>query len=234
MQITFKPTCGPVASASRNATLSLADNAPGSPQSIALSGTGTGNFCFIIPSGDSTSASVSPGQTGSYTLQMEAADGFTGSVGVACAGTPANSTCTIAPASANIGGSELATLTVSVATSAGNGTSFVPRAKAPNELWPIGLGVLAALAVLIVVLRIHCAECRADVAAARRLGARGRAALACTTLLLACAVAGCGAGGGSSNPPPDPATPAGTYTITVTGSVAGGASQSIALTLTVE
>lgn len=233
VQIIFKPACGPVASASRSAALSLADNAPGSPQAIALAGTGTGTLCFIVPSGDSTSASVSPGQTGSYALQVEAANGFTGSVALACAGAPANSTCTVSPTSANIGGSQIAALKVSVATSAG-AADFVRRPQAPNELLPVALAFLAVLTALIAFSRIGRADGCLAVAAAHRLVFLRNVSLGCATLLLVIVVTGCGAGGNSSISSSDPPTPAGTYTITITGSTSGSASQSIALTLTVE
>lgn len=241
IQIIFKPVCGPVASASRTATLSLTDNAPGSPQSVALSGTGTGDFCLIVPPGSSTSASVSPGQTGSYALQAEAANGFSGSVALTCAGAPANSTCTVAPTTATIGGSEIAALKVSVATSAGTAAGVSrgtrePSSREPIEFLPAGLAFFAIMAGLIIVLRVHGENCGLNVAGVDRPPSRRLAALGCAALLLVLigVVAGCGAGGNSSTSSADPPTPAGTYTITVTGSITGGGSQSITLTLTVE
>src|SRR6185437_13156044 len=114
IQIVFKPECEPVASATRVATLSLADNAPGSPQTLTVSGIGTGPFCFIVPAGGSTLATLSPGQTGNFALQVEAANAFTGNVNLTCAGAPANGTCTVAPTTVNIGGSQIGALQVSV------------------------------------------------------------------------------------------------------------------------
>ena len=72
IKVTFTPACG-IPPAERSATLSVTDNAAGSPQSVALSGTATGSFCFIVPAGDSASATISAGQTAMYGLEVEAA-----------------------------------------------------------------------------------------------------------------------------------------------------------------
>jgi trimeric autotransporter adhesin len=246
IQITFNPACG-TAAAARSATLSLSDNAPGSPQAVALSGTGTGFFCFLFPSGSSSSASVSPGQTGSYSLEVEAANGFTGNVALGCSGAPSAATCTITPSTVNIGGSELAPMQVSVATSAGGSAApyFRPEVLPGKRVQPDYMGagfsallVLCVLTAFVFVWRaceneVHSAgglhaplSCRRDV---NRL-----AALTAIVLAVAIGLAACGGGGGSSNTPNDPATPAGTYTIVVTGTPGSGAAQSTMLTLTVE
>lgn len=246
IQIVFKPECGPVVSATRVATLSLADNAPGSPQTVALSGTGTGPFCFVVPSGSSTSASVSPGQTGNFALQVEAANAFTGNVSLACAGPPANGACTVAPTTVNIGGSETPALQVIVTTSGGNAANLAPGSDQPNEGAPgalslLGWIVLAALATMIVLInrlgdrREKESHCEQLLAFIRPFGSGRFALTLCVALLLGGVLVACG-GGGSASPsaPADPATPAGTYTVTVSGTTSGGTSQTIALTLTVQ
>jgi hypothetical protein len=237
IQITFKPACG-TATAARTATLSLADNAPGSPQSVALSGTGTGAFCLMVAPGSSASAGVSPGETGSYAIQVEAANGFTGNVGVTCSGAPANATCTVTPASVNIGGSELAPLQVAVTTSAGTSAAALRSPKGSHDglsqalVWSLFMSVL--MAFLLALRRsgegfianspFRLSHCRAI---------RRAIVLACATCAVAAALAACG-GGGSTSVVSDPATPAGTYTISVTGTTGTGTSQSIMLSLTVE
>ncbi|HLV96143.1 MAG TPA: choice-of-anchor D domain-containing protein [Candidatus Acidoferrales bacterium] len=241
IQITFKPACG-TAAAARNATLSLADNAPGSPQNVTLDGTGTGAFCFLVPSGSSMSASVSPGQTGNYGLQVEAANGFTGNVNLACAGAPSAATCAIAPATVNVGGSELAALQVSVATSAGTAASIW---RGPGDVlggrpgWPLPLALLALASLTALVLawpglpgRDPCGEPRFHGDDGLRV--RRFAVLAGATCALAIALIACGGGSAAPSTPSDPATPPGTYMITVTGATSTGASQSITLSLTVQ
>ncbi len=253
IQVVFRPACGPVATANRTATLNLTDNAPGSPQSIALSGTGTGSFCFIVPSGGSTTASISPGQTETYALQVEAANAFTGNVNVACSGAPANATCSVSPAMLNIGGSEIAALQVSVATSAGAATDATRTpGQAPKPLsrvLPVIEPAVLALMVVLALLLFALARTERSHESSFAFGAaeigfpsirrpRSRRAIAFMSLTFAMAVLVASCGGGTSSVPPsapaDPPTPAGTYTITVTGTTSTGASQSIALTLTVE
>ena len=243
IQIVFKPECGPVVSATRVATLSLTDNAPGSPQAVTLSGTGTGPFCFIVPAGGSTLASVLPGQTGNFPLQVEAANAFTGNINLTCAGAPANGTCTIAPATVNIGGSEIVSLQVSIGTSAGAAALMAPDSQPPNGAAPgpslaLVVALLAAMIALIGMVRTqHGCEGGAfgrwqiGRVRLRRIIALAGLSFAMTAVLAAC---GGGTNSPSANTPADPATPAGTYTVTVTGRTNTSASQSIVLTLTVQ
>ena len=238
IQITFKPACG-TATAARTATLSLADNAPGSPQSIALSGTGTGAFCLLLAPGSSASATVSPGQTGGFALEVEAANGFTGNVSATCGGVPANATCTIAPTTVNIGGNELAALQVTVATSPGTAAVALRGPQRPRGATFQGLWWVLLLALLIAFLLAWRRSDELSIADEQLRHSNRRAipratALAGATCVLAVALASCGGGGDSSSVPVDPATPAGTYTISVTGTTSTGASQSLMLSLTVE
>lgn len=240
IQITFKPACGTL-TAARSATLTLSDNAPGSPQAVALSGTGTGPFCFMLPSGASLSADVSAGQTASYALQLEAANGFTGSVNLACAGSPSYSACGITPTAVNIGGSQIVGFQVSVATS--GGTAILWRAPGDSPPRPDP----SPLAIEVIVIAVSLAFSLAAqlsrrpwlvTAQPRDRSCRSRAqrfgilaAAACAFVLV---LAACGASSTPQAPPPvDPRTPAGTYTLVVTGTGADAASQSVTLTLTV-
>ncbi len=242
IQITFRPACG-TATALRSATLSLADNASGSPQMIALSGTGTGAFCFLVPSGASLSTSVSPGQTGSFALQLEAANGFTGNVGLACAGAPSASTCTIAPGTVDIGGSQISAFQVNVATSSGVAAAVL---RGPRRFMP-GKGRESTRATeLAVCLFLIAFVCAAGIKRERiprkevfPRGLKGRlvrrtAILAGVTFAVAISLAACGGSSAPASVPSDPATPAGTYSIVVTGTTSSGASQSMTLSLVVQ
>ena len=84
--VTFTPTSGGSASGS----LSFSDNAPGSPQSVALSGTGE-DFTVAPPSGSSTTATVTAGQSANYTLSVGGEGGLTGSIAFTCTGAPLRS-----------------------------------------------------------------------------------------------------------------------------------------------
>src|SRR5208283_5933142 len=71
----------PTTSGTRTGTLIVTDNASGSPQSVPL--TGSGQDFSIAASGSST-ATVSPGQTASYTLSLAPAGGFKQTVSLTC------------------------------------------------------------------------------------------------------------------------------------------------------
>ena len=65
LSVTFNPT----AAGTRTGAVTIADDAVGRLQTGALTGTGE-NFTFTAPPGSSTSATVSPGGTATYTLSV--------------------------------------------------------------------------------------------------------------------------------------------------------------------
>src|SRR5205807_4640362 len=79
INVTFKPT----AAGSRVGAVTITDNATGSPQSVSLTGAGT-DFSIGAATGSSSSATVAAGQAASYTLNVNAQNGFTGNVAVSC------------------------------------------------------------------------------------------------------------------------------------------------------
>jgi hypothetical protein len=110
--ITFTPS-GP---GSRTASLSIFDNAFGSPQTVSLSGTAV-DFSLIAATGGTTSAMVMAGQTATYNLQIMAS-GFSGTVSLSCFGAPAAATCSVVPTSISLRGNAVAPFTVTVTTTA--------------------------------------------------------------------------------------------------------------------
>ena len=110
--VTFTPTAAGTASGS----LSFSDNAPGSPQTIALSGTGQ-DFTLAAGSGSPTTVTVAPGSTASYTLSVGGEGGFNQSVSFTCTGAPSEATCTVSPSPVTPG-SSATNITVSVTTTA--------------------------------------------------------------------------------------------------------------------
>jgi hypothetical protein len=91
--VVFTPTAiGP-----RTGTLTLSDNATGSPQSIALSGTGVQPLTLGAGSGGSTSATVPSGQPATYNLSLSSSSGFSGTATLTCTGAPQYATCYIVP-----------------------------------------------------------------------------------------------------------------------------------------
>jgi hypothetical protein len=210
INVTFTPT----AAAAATATLSVADSDPSSPQTAALTGTGTtGGPDFSIAVSPS-SASVAAGSSVSFTVTVAALNGFTTPVALACTGAPANSTCTLSPTSVTPTASG-ATSTGSVVTVARTmGTMAAPRTDSfrtapplPIPLWLVAF-ILVALAAWV----------------ARRQPA-GRKLAWTFAMLLALSQMSCSG-------LPQTGTPAGIYTLTITGT-AGTSTHQSTVSLTV-
>lgn len=222
INVTFTPT----QAGSRSGAVAVTDNAPGSPHSVELAGTGE-DFTVGVPSGGSSAATVSPGGTTSYTLSFAGLGGMNQTVDFSCTGAPSEATCTVNPASATPNGSGSVSVSVSVTTTA-------PSAAAPRlRRSPPGPG--SADLITLLALMAMLAQ---GFAGRRRFRQSLRWALAVGAVgMMALAMAACGGGGGSgSAPPSNPGTPAGSYTLTVTGTAASGSnavSHKVTLTLTV-
>lgn len=209
----------PLSTGARAATVTLADDASNSPQTIALDGSANIAATLGPAAGGSTAVTVAPGQTAQYNLQVTPGAGFTGSVSLACSGAPTLATCSV-PGSVPVAGGSPAAFTVSVATT-GSGMvpfEFGPRAT-PLPGWRF---VSMPAAILILFLLFAVAAKRERFMNAR--SPRWSTAFACCALLLVVSVSGCGGGGSVASqtaptpPAPPPGTPQGTYTITITPS----------------
>jgi YVTN family beta-propeller protein len=224
ISVTFKPT----ATGARTASITIADNAGNSPQTVSLTGTGE-DVTVAAASGSATSATITAGQSATYSLQITAT-GAAQTVSLTCTGAPQGATCTV-PATVNVTPGTPATVNVSVSTTAR--AMFLPGPSSshwgnPGTAGPIAW-VLAMLALLFWMPTRKLAQARGPRPVwVTRLG------FATPLLLLVLSVAvmsGCA--GGSSKPPAIVGTPAGTATITVTA-VANGVSHSAQFTLTVQ
>lgn len=112
--VTFTPASRGVFSG----TLSIADNAPASPQTVSLEGTGTDFAIAASPSSRAIPASGSK----AFTVTISPEDGFTGTVAIGCSGAPVTMTCTSVPKSVTVSGAGVtATVTVKTAGTS-NGT----------------------------------------------------------------------------------------------------------------
>jgi hypothetical protein len=217
----FKPSV----SGLESATLNIADNASSSPQTAVLTGTGQD---FSVSSSPA-SATITAGQSTTFTLSVASVGGFNQAVNLSCSVTIVVSqapACSVSPTSLTPSGSAAATATVTVTTTArgwvvpNNDRRLPPLPDVPLGVW-IAIGAALTLSV----------------ATARRLGPVSRmkpapAALLSACLLLSAIWTGCSGGGSSSGPPHPTGTPAGNYTLTVTGT-SQGVSHTVNLTLTV-
>ena len=199
----------PTADGTRTGTLTITDSAPGSPQTVALAGTGE-DFSF---SASSPSQTISPGQTASYSLTPSPDSGFNQTVQLSCAGAPAQSSCSVSPSSTTLNGSASQPVTITVTTAGTSAGLTVPAGLPPSRttygLWLPLSGVLGLATLMLPV-------------GSRRLRRRG---MLCGLILL-CLLAmlmmpACGGSSGSSSGNGG-GTPAGTYNLTVTGNFTSG------------
>lgn len=228
IQLTFSPACTNGAAA-RSASLTLADNVPGSPQSVPLSGTATGDFCFA----PAAAATVAPGATATYTIVVNSPTAYKGTVSLTCANFPSASTCNV-PASVNVP-SQFA---VSVATVASSLGPPVDRIRRPDGRFVRTAAADAILAELLTLLAIFAWRRSGDASSATAIGEKiarpCRATIFCAFFLSAALyMAACSGGGGDPPAASTPGTPAGSYAITVSGASTSTSSQ-ITLALTVQ
>jgi hypothetical protein len=219
VSVTFEPT----ASGTRTGSLSFTDNATGSPQSVAMSGTGE-DFTVGIASGSSSTATVTAGGTATYAVSVTPEGGFNQAVSIACSGAPSLATCTASPASVAPDGTNPAQVNITVTTTA---ASAMPPGPAPAR--PFTREKFLLLGVGLVFLAILASLARPQ---PRRTWLGLALALAMIGMLAACGGSGptsSTTGGGSHTA----GTPAGTYSLTVSGSD-GSLTHSTTLTLTVQ
>jgi Cep192 domain 4 len=204
IMVTFTPT----ASGTRTAEVSIVDNASGSPHSVSLTGMG-GDFTITATP---ATASVNPGQSGTYQITITPQGGLNVAVSLACQGAPPLGICSISPMSVTPDGTNAAKATATVTTGAPGAAPPVQRPRGPFGL----LFALAALwaAVLLVQAR----------------GRRSGWALASAALLLVVLWTACG---GGSTGTFSQGTPPGNYPLTLSGTV-GGLSHTTTVTLSVQ
>ena len=184
-----------------------------SNQSATAQVTATPEPAFSLALSTST-VTLNAGSSAQLSLML-APSGFAGAVSMTCTGAPLGATCSVAPHSLVLDGTNPASSTVLITTTARTLAVSAPSSGA--EL----TAVLATLALPLLVV----------VPAGRR---RSRTTLltACTLLLIVI-MTGCGGGGGGNNPPPPPTgTPAGTYSLTITAT-AGQTTRTAEVTLKV-
>jgi hypothetical protein len=203
-------TFTPAAVGTRTATLSIADNATGSPQAVALTGTAIAAAVTVtIPSGGSNTATSVPGGTAYFGLVLTAAPGVTGTVTLGCTPSSPLLTCSVIPSTVTLTGGNSTEVAFGVQTycqgtttntgslfdvfgrNAGNGGGFDERRR---------LVLYACFAMLMAMCLV----------VARR-NRRLTFALAMVTLLALGSAACSGPSKG-----PNGATPAGTYELTLT------------------
>src|SRR5271170_6068626 len=219
-------TFSPQGTGTRTAVLQITDSASNSPQIINLSGIGAAppSIGLGVPSGGSSSATVTAGQTATYSLSI-GGGGISGAATLTCSGVPIDAACMV-PTDENISASAVTSFKVSVSTTTGTTTGDL---RAPN--FTPAPWVWATLLMGWALLPNR------KMGSFRGKQPRGKQSLRHLPLLLLLVLflGSCGGGVASSTSSPSLSsggTPAGTYILKVTAT-SGSASQSMSLSLTV-
>jgi hypothetical protein len=219
VQVVFTPTqSGP-----RMGGLTISSSSLSAPFQIALSGNGLG-FTFTVQG--NSSETVTAGQTaGPYALQITPATGSVGTLTLNCSALPANSTCTVNPASVSLTANGTpSSIAVTIATAAGSSSASGAR--------PLDRGMPGGRALIYALLLPAC-----PLLAFRRVRRAALAWFALAVLVLVplgCGVTASAGSSGTSTPPGGVgSTSTGTYNPIITAS-GPGISQSVQLTLVVE
>jgi hypothetical protein len=216
VSIVFTPT----AIGQRTGTLTVSDNATGSPQTVNLSGTGVQPLTLGVGTGGSTTTTVASGQTATYNLSLSGSTGFGGTVALTCSGAPQNATCSIVPSTVTLPGGGSANFAVTVSTSAQ--TAYL---EARSDTIVAGLGLFSLFTAPIFLLIRKRLPTRKWTSSQIQM-------LWASALLIT--LAACSGGSKGSSQSVSPAvTPPGTYALTVTAA-AGNTTVSQKLTLVVQ
>src|SRR5205807_5695312 len=218
ISVTFTPT----ATGTRNGAIIIADTAPGAPHAIALTGIGT-DFSITPPPGSTNTATISAGQTATFTMTIAPSGGFNDTITTGCSGAPPGGACSVSPSAFTLNTTTKITITVTttarsnavpVSGPQGVPPHVAPRLDLPWLLWLLAVTSLGSLAMF----------------------GRKRASLAFgMTMLLALLCLGRAGGTGAPAPVgPTAGTPPGNYAPIVTASTSNGFSHSSPLSLTVK
>ena len=199
---TINVTFAPTAVGARTGTLTVMDNANGSPHTIPLTGTGW-DFQVTAPSSETGKSPVS------FNATMTPLGGFNQSVAFTCTGAPTGTTCRVLTPVMATDGKSPQSVPVALARN-GNGITMPPTVPTPPiSIWQIVPLILALLLLFLLP---------------KAKGLRVRVGLA-TAVVLLIALAGC-----SSSTPPITGTL--TITGTSTGSAGSEShSATVAVTL---
>jgi len=206
MPVTFRPT----AAGARSGQFVLVESAGSATHVVQLTGTGVTDFSLSVDP-NSNQVSVRGGGSGTASLVLSSAPGFTGSGSFSCNGLPGGASCAASPGSfsfSGAGGTQSIILTLSTTG------PFASLQNHPGGWWWAGLSVFG--------LALAGRKPRRRVRSLAMLGL-----LIVTMLMVSC---GGGSNGSSQGPPGN--TPPGTFNITVSAS-SGGASRSAVVVLVV-
>lgn len=171
-----------------------------------------------------TSLTVSRGSSGSATVTVTPANGFTGTVTITCSGAPANTSCTGGNITVS-SGAATGTVTITTNTTArlaipGDGTMLASQPRSPSRL---PFSAFLGTGVIGIVLSMGSSKLRSPTARKRKLLGLVLLGLVLASILI---MPACSSNSG-------PRSPTGTSTLTVTAT-SGAITHSTSLTLTIQ
>jgi hypothetical protein len=212
VNITFTPTVSGI----RAGTLSISDNAGGSPQIVELSGAGS-DFSLTASPGSDT---VNPGSVAIYTLTATPVGGtFNSAIKLSCGGVPANATCTLSTASVTPGATAATAVLVVSTTAASVKAANLRRQKHLGYAIWVQLASFGLFAMFVM--------------RSKRWRNKDSTLIALGLVVPALVFMSACAGGTGIVPTGGSGTAPGTYTITVKGA-SGSLQHSMALSLIVQ
>ena len=190
-------------------------------QSVTPPAGNTADFsASVSPTGDTINA----GQSATFTASVTPSGGFNHVVVFSCSGLPTGASCTVAPSSVTLDGTNPLNAKLVVMTTQRSGLFSWPRLRIQPRIVPWSVTAL-----------LSCILFWAGLISSRKIQRlRLRLLLSCSAMLVAALCSSCGGGAVTPTPgrAPPGGTPAGTYTIVVTGT-SGNVSHAASAQLTV-
>jgi urease beta subunit len=203
IQVKFVPSTA----GSLTASITLTDSAANSPQTVALSGTGTSSTVAgpaYTLTASPASLTLTAGQTATVTIQMIPTGGFAGTVALSCANLPSLASCQIKPATLIADGSNTILTAQMMLTTQGPSVATVSHQESSGKRH-FALASISLLPSLMLGIWLSWKR--------RTLRGKWNVILLAMLGLSLCALGGCGTSFVK--------TAAGAYTVTVTGVVTG-------------
>ncbi|ABF39455.1 protease [Candidatus Koribacter versatilis Ellin345] len=160
--------------------------------------------------------SIKVGQSGTALIALTPQGGFNQAVTFSCSGLPSGASCTFAPATLTPTGTDVATDTMTIATSGSGAAAHRAENRRMNWLASSGFGLAGVLLLVPICNR------------------KRRARLVVLAgLMLMLGLWGCGGSSSSSPKPPPPNPMVGTYSVTVTATSGTGSAHAADLSVTI-
>ncbi|HEY2121110.1 MAG TPA: hypothetical protein VGH37_18135 [Candidatus Acidoferrum sp.] len=144
----------------RSITVTVADDAANSPQVLTINGTATAAASIASANGQTTTASVTAGQTAQYNLTATPGTGFNGTLASTCSGVPFGATWTVSLQSIAVANGAAANFSVSIATGSSGALVLGPLSTSisPRTTHRVPLIPLLPLVAFLRLLACHSFE----------------------------------------------------------------------------